>query len=208
MVEQIKEFRSELQVHLLVDGKLFHQRHVPSLVSRAFNNISSGISKGSCDQVVREGASVKQRARNARMGIWITYKIRPGAVKPNRAATISVGYRLDIRRSVIVPSRRGNHARHLPISDDLIQETGCVSKKVPAAAERQLIYITENETVANVKVGVAVILIGKSLILEVSVVDRAQAGAGRVVERMRKSVGSFKLKTVREPFLQTRLQEL
>ena len=98
---------------------------------------------------------------------------------------------VDIRGGVVIARGRGKDAGHLPVADNLIDYSGSVFSERSSAAEWQIVDITENKALTNIEIGIAVILFRIALVLKVSVVYRAQAGAGSVVERMRESVGGL-----------------
>src|SRR5664279_386218 len=59
MVEDVKELGSEFQMHLFANRKLLDQRRVPGLISRPFNDVASGIAKGTKHLVVRKRAGIE-----------------------------------------------------------------------------------------------------------------------------------------------------
>ena len=116
--------------------------------------------------------------------------------------------RFDVSRSVVIASGGRKDASHLPVTKNLVHHAGSSFAKRTSATERQVVDIAENEAVAHVKVGVAVVLVGEALVLEIPVVHRSQAGAGSIVEGVRESVRGFVLQSVRVALLQANLQRV
>jgi len=88
----------------------------------------------------------------------------------NAIAAIAAGNIVDVGGGVVITGGDGEHAGHLPVADDLIEYAGSVLTKRASAPEGQVIDIAENETLTHVKVGIAIILVGIALVLEISVV--------------------------------------
>src|ERR1700683_4423628 len=59
VVQHIEKFRAELETLVLADRKLLDQRGVPLFISRALDDVASGVAECSEDGVVREGAGVE-----------------------------------------------------------------------------------------------------------------------------------------------------
>ena len=92
-----------------------------------------------------------------------------------------------------LPGLCGNNSGHPPIADDLIGDAGNIWGEALALPEGQLINKIEDEPVANVEIGVAILQVGRGLQPEVSLILRAEAGAGSVVQRVAVCVGRLKL---------------
>ena len=124
-------------------------------------------------RVRSEGARIEEGARNTWMSVGIAYQIRARAVEANRSSAIGIRDGNNIRRGVVIASSGGEYASHLPVSDDLVQDAGGILAERFAATERQIILIAEDEAMTNVEIRIAVVLLGKALVLEIPVVYRA-----------------------------------
>src|SRR5208337_5316201 len=209
MVEYVEDLRPEFKVHLLMHRELLDQRCVPGFVARSQDDVAPGISKRArLDRGIVKGAGIKQRAGNARMGIWVLDNVGACAVPNNRAATIGAAGVVGIADGIPIARGGGEYARQLPVSDELVQNAGSAFAEEFPATERQIIHIAQYKAVANVKIGVGIIQIGVRLIAEISVVRRAQTGAGSVVQGVGVSVSGLELQSVAEALFQTGLQRI
>src|SRR5208283_1288177 len=143
---------------------------------------------------------------NAGMRIWVLDNVGACAVVDNRTAAISAAGVILIAYGVPIARGGGEYARQLPVSDDLVQNTGGAFAEEFSATKRQIIHIAQNKAVANVEIGVGVFQAGVRLIAEISVVRRAQAGAGSVVKRVGPRISGLELQSVAKALFQTGLQ--
>ena len=91
-----------------------------------------------------------------------------------------------------------NDSGHLPVSDQLIQNSRGVAAKALILAKRQVIDVTEHEAMTNVEIGIAILQSRVGLQPEVTLILRAQIGVGSVVQRMTVGIGRFKLEAIGE----------
>src|SRR5208283_579231 len=177
-------------------------------VSWALDDIASGIAEGSEVRVVGKGAGVEERSRNAWFGIRITHQVGSRAIVTNGSTAVAARDAVNICGGVVIAGGSGKDARHLPIAKNLVDDAGSFIRKLAPPSEGQIVDVAENETLAHVEVGVAVVLVRKSLVLEISVVHRPQAGARSRIEGVREGVRRFVLEPVRVALLQTNLQRV
>jgi len=170
MVENIEKFRAEFELLLFFDRKLFGQCGVPLCISGALDDVASGVAECPQVRVVGERASVEERAGDTGLGVGITNQVGARAIVANGSTAIATGNIIDISGSVVIAGCPGKDARHLPVAENLIHDARRVPSKHSSAAEGQIIDIAENETLPDVEVGVAVVLVGIALVLEIPVV--------------------------------------
>ena len=96
----------------------------------------------------------------------------------------------------------------MPVAKNLVYDARSILSKHFSATEGQVIDIAENEAMTHVEVGIAVVLVGVALVLEISIVHRSQAGTGGVVEGVREGISRFVLEAVRVALLQANLQRV
>ena len=102
MIENVEEFRAEFEFLLFADGELLHHSSVPGLVSRTFDDVASGVAKGSEVRVVGKSAGVEERSWGTRLGVRIANQIRARAIVAHGAAAISAGDVVNIRGGVVI----------------------------------------------------------------------------------------------------------
>src|SRR5215813_5739406 len=161
-------------MHLLSDWELFDERRIPGLVARPLDNIASRVAERTLNGVVLECAGVKQRAWNTRGRVGVPHHVGPCAIKANCSAAIGIRDRDNVSRSVVITCRSREDATHLPVSNDLIPHARGILAEPSSAPEGQVVYITEDETMPHIEVGITVLCIREALVAEIAVVHRAQ----------------------------------
>ena len=177
MVEDVEEFRSEFELHLLANRKLLDEGSVPGFVSRPLDDVAPAIPERSLNIVMRKRTGIELRPGHARSAIRIANPVGTRAIKSDGAAAIGIGDGDNIRSGVVIAGGCGKDAAHLPISKNLIHKTGSVLCEHAPATEWQIIDVTEYKTMTNVKVGIPIFRVGKTLVAKISIVHRSQAGA-------------------------------
>src|SRR5208337_3181590 len=189
--------------------ELLDQRRVPGFVARPQDDVAPGISKRSrLDRGIIKGAGIKQRAGNTGMRIWILDNVGACGVPSHRTAAIGAAGVVGIAHGIPIARGGGKYARQLPVSDELVQNTGSALAEEFPTTKRQIVHIAQNKAVANVEVGVGILQIGVRLIAEISVVRRAHTGAGSVVKGVGVSVSGLELQPMAEALFQTGLQRI
>src|ERR1700687_2948787 len=120
MVEDVEEFRSQFEMHLLAYRKLFDERGVPSFVSGAPDDVASGVAERSLDIVVRKRTGIEQRPRDAGRGIGIAGEVGASAIKADGAAAVGIGDRNNVSSGVVIAGGGGKDTGHLPVAKNQI----------------------------------------------------------------------------------------
>ena len=90
----------------------------------------------------------------------------------------------------------------------MIQQPGSIAAKHLAFSKGKLVQVAEHETVAHIKIGIAVFQVGIGLVAEVSLILGAQAGAGSIIKRMTISVRGLELQAMSDALFPADLQRM
>jgi len=208
VIENVKELCPEFKMLLFVDVELFNERGVPSRVSGTYDVVAGGVAESAKDRVMGEGAGVEQGAGDAWSGVGIADNGRTRTIEADGSAAIGIGNGNSVGRGVVVAGGCGEDSRHLPVTDDLIDDSRRIFGEDPPVAKGQVVDVAEDETVAHVEVSIAVVLVGVALILKISIVDRSKTRAGSVIKGVRKGIRRFVLQTVGVLLLQSNLERV
>jgi hypothetical protein len=181
MIPDVEQFRPKFKVHLFVNRKFLYERHVPVLQAGTANDIPPRIAERSERGVRDECAGIEDRAGNARSAVRISNHVRTGAIEHSSAA-IGVGDIYEIvGGSKPVPRLSGDDSSHLPVSHQLILDTGCIAAEALPVPKGKIVDVAENEAMANIKIGVAILQEGCCLQTKISLVLRTQARIRSIV---------------------------
>src|SRR5579862_1087998 len=208
MVEEIEEITAKLQTQALTQKEILVQTHIDIYKAWPENVVAAGVAVTAGWHIHVKRVEVEPLPGRlwSIVGILPRHDVR---TQGTRIAVVAEAGIVHAERSEPKAGLYGPYPVKLPAANHRIQKSRRARTKLAASAERQIVDAAQDETVADIEVGVPVLPVLVTGVAEgVAGVRAAQIGVRRIIKSVAVGVRSQERKTAGQAFLQLHKQSV